>query len=150
MTDGLSFETDLQKFSLLKMAIEQHMPANQILGVQVDELRSGFARIHVPFKDEFIGDFIQGIWHGGILASIADTAGGIAASTVLNDVRDKINTIDMRVDYLHGAIKEDIIVEAELIKVGKRIVKADVKLMQETKGTVAIARCAFSLLRFEE
>lgn len=145
----MEFETEEQKLQLLKMAIEQHMPANAILGFKIEEIRKGFAKLHVPFKDEFVGDFLQGLWHGGFLASIADTAGGIAATTELNDARDKLNTIDMRIDYLHGAIKEDITCEAELIKVGKRILNADVKLIQESKGVVAVARCAFSLKRFE-
>lgn len=61
------------------MAIEQHMPANRIFGFKIIELREGFAKIHVPFKEDFIGDFIQGVWHGGIIASMADTAAGIAA-----------------------------------------------------------------------
>ncbi|MFT7613295.1 MAG: hypothetical protein ACI9J3_002267 [Parvicellaceae bacterium] len=146
----LTYESEEQKLALLKMVIEQHMPANSIFGLKITELKSGFVKIHVPFKDEFVGDFVQGLWHGGILASIADTAGGIVASTELKDARDRLNTIDMRVDYLNGAIKEDIEGEAELIKVGKRIIKADVKLYQKTKGIVAIARCAFSLLKYKE
>ena len=146
----LIFDSDQQKWDLIRMAIEQHMPANRIFGFKIIELREGFAKIHVPFREDFIGDFIQGLWHGGIIASMADTAAGIAASTVLTDARDKLNTIDIRVDYLQGAIKEDLYAEAELLKVGKRIIKADVKLYQQTKGTVAIARGSFSLLSFEE
>ena len=146
----LIFDSDQQKWDLIRMAIEQHMPANRIFGFKIIELREGFAKIHVPFKEDFIGDFIQGLWHGGIIASMADTAAGIAASTALTDARDKLNTIDIRVDYLQGAIKEDLYAEAELLKVGKRIIKADVKLYQQTKGTVAIARGSFSLLSFEE
>ncbi len=148
--EGLQFSSDEQKFQLLKAAIEDHVPANRIFGMKIIELRDGFAKIHTPYKDDFIGDFVQGLWHGGIVASIADTAAGIAASTQRNDARDKLNTIDIRIDYLQGAIKEDLFAEAELLKIGKRIIKADVKLYQETKGVVAIARCAFSMLRFEE
>jgi uncharacterized protein (TIGR00369 family) len=132
------------------MAIEQHMPANRIFGFKILELKDGYAKIHVPFKEDFIGDFIQGLWHGGILASVADSAAGIAASTVLTDARDKLNTIDLRIDYLKGAVKEDLYAEAELLKVGKRIIKADVKIYQASRGTVAIARGAFSLLKFGE
>jgi uncharacterized protein (TIGR00369 family) len=132
------------------MAIEQHMPANRIFGFKILELKDGYAKIHVPFKEDFIGDFIQGLWHGGILASVADSAAGIAASTVLTDARDKLNTIDLRIDYLKGAVKEDLYAEAELLKVGKRIIKADVKIYQQSRGTVAIARGAFSLLKFGE
>ncbi len=147
---SLTYENDQQKWDIIKMAIEQHMPANRIFGFEIVELKEGFAKIHVPFKEDFIGDFIQGLWHGGIIASIADSAAGIAASTVLTDARDKLNTIDIRIDYLSGAIKEDLYAEAELLKVGKRIIKADVKLYQKSKGTVAIARGSFSLLKFEE
>lgn len=147
---GLTYDSDQQKWDIIRMAIEQHMPANRIFGFKILDLKEGFAKIHVPFKEDFIGDFLQGLWHGGIIASVADSAAGIAASTVLTDARDKLNTIDLRIDYLSGAIKEDIYAEAELLKVGKRIIKVDVKLYQESKGTVAIARGAFSLLKFEE
>ncbi|MDC0304090.1 PaaI family thioesterase [Flavobacteriales bacterium] len=146
---SLTYESEEQKWAIIKKAIEKHMPANQIFGVEIIKLKEGYAKIHVPFKEEFIGDFIQGLWHGGIVASIADSAAGIAASTILSDARDKLNTIDLRIDYLTGAVKEDLFAEAELLKIGKRIIKADVKLFQESKGTVAIARGAFSLLKFE-
>mgnify|MGYP002636729322 CR=1 FL=1 len=146
---SLTYESEEQKWSIIKKAIEEHMPANKIFGFEIIEIREGYAKVHVPFKEEFVGDFIHGLWHGGIIASIADSAAGIAASTVLTDARDKLNTIDLRIDYLSGAVKEDLFAEAELLKVGKRIIKADVKLYQESKGTVAIARGAFSLLKFE-
>lgn len=147
---SLIYENEEQKLALIKMAIEQQMPANRIFGFKIIDIKEGYAKIHVPFKEDFIGDFFHGLWHGGIIASIADSAAGIAASTVLTDVRDRLNTIDLRIDYLNGAIKEDLYAEAELLKVGKRIIKADVKLYQESKGTVALARGAFSLLKFEE
>jgi len=66
----------------LKQAIENVMPANKILGLKILEIRLGYVYIQVPFKDEFIGDFTQKRWHGGILASIADTAGGVVGATV--------------------------------------------------------------------
>jgi uncharacterized protein (TIGR00369 family) len=147
---SLIYESDEQKWAIIKLAIEQEMPANKIFGFEILEIKNGYARIHVPFREEFVGDFLNGLWHGGIIASIADSAAGIAASTVLTDARDKLNTIDLRIDYLSGAIKEDLYAEAELLKVGKRIIKADVKLYQKSKGTVAIARGAFSLLKFED
>ena len=54
----------------------------------------------------------------------------------------------MRIDYLTPAILEDIHVSVKLIKVGKRIINADVVLYQsDINKPVAVARCAYSILR---
>ncbi|WP_370086935.1 PaaI family thioesterase [Ekhidna sp.] len=135
-------------FDLLKKGIEDLMPANKILGLQIEELKEGFALIKVPFKDEFIGDFLQERWHGGILASIADTAGGIAGATMLSAMSDRINTVDMRIDYLRGAKKGDVKATAKVIKNGKTIVKVDIQLFQDQKDDpIAVARCVYSVLK---
>ncbi|MCF6222409.1 MAG: PaaI family thioesterase [Flavobacteriaceae bacterium] len=138
------------KFSLLKQAFENKMPANKYLGLKILELKAGYAKIHIPFKDEFIGDFMQKRWHGGIQASIADSAGGIVALTAMNNIGDKVSTIDIRVDYLNGSEPVDLFAEAEIIKNGKRIIKVDVKLYHKKERIIAIARCAFSILRNKE
>ncbi len=136
-----------ERLSLLKSVIEQTMPVNKILGMKIEKLEEGFAEICIPFKEEFVGDFKRGLWHGGVLASIADSAGGLVAlSLALPD--EQVNTIDMRIDYLHGAVEEAIFASGELVKSGKRVIVADVKLFQKhKKEPVAVARCAYSILR---
>ncbi len=127
---------------------ENQIPANKMIGMKVLKLSIGKVEIYVPFKEDFIGDYRQGFWHGGILASIADAAGGLAGFTTLSSPADKINTIDMRIDYLTPAIKADVFVMVNLIKVGKRILNADVFLYQtDIKNPIAVARCAYSVLK---
>ncbi len=123
------------------------MPANKIFGLVIEGFKEGYAKIHVPFKEEFIGDFIQKRWHGGILASIADTTGGIVCASVMDSPKDRFNTIDMRVDYLHGAIEKDLTAEGRMIKHGKRIIKVDISLFQEKDDPIAVARISYSVLR---
>jgi len=135
------------QFDLLKDAIENKMPANKLLGIKIIELTNGFTKIHIPFKSEFIGDYIQKRWHGGVLASIADTVGGIAAMTSMDSLNDKVNTIDIRVDFLHGAKPKNLFAEAKIIKDGKRIIKVDVEIYHQKENIIAVARCAFSILR---
>jgi uncharacterized protein (TIGR00369 family) len=139
--------SDDLKFEFLKNVIENQMPANKLLGLKILELKNGFTKIHIPFKEEFIGDFVQKRWHGGFQASIVDTAAGIAAMTTMQAVNEKVSTIDLRVDFLHGSEPKDIFAEAEVIKSGKRIVKVDVKIYHENKKIIALGRCAFSVLR---
>ena len=127
---------------------ENQIPANKLLGLKIVSITEGKVAIYVPFKNEFIGDYRQGFWHGGILAAVADAAGGVAGFTTLSHPDDKINTIDMRIDYLKPAVLEDIHTVVNLIKVGKRIINADVILYQkDIKNPVAVARCAYSVLR---
>lgn len=135
------------KLALVKDIIENKMPANKLFGLIVIEIDVGYVKLHVPFKEEFIGDALQNLWHGGILASIADTAGGIAGATTISFPHDKINTIDIRIDYLKGATKKDIFAVAKLIKEGKHIIKADIKLFHEEDELIAIARASYSVLR---
>ena len=121
------------KYNLLKHAIENQMPANKLFGLKIMELKEGYTKIHIPFREEFIGDFIQKRWHGGIQASIADSAGGIVAMSTMQSFNDKVSTIDIRVDYLNGSEPKDLFAEAEIIKNGNRIIKADVKLYLELR-----------------
>lgn len=137
-----------EKFILLKQVFENQMPANKFFGLKIIELKEGFVKVIIPFKEEFIGDFIQRRWHGGIQASIADSAGGIVAMTTIDsDLSEKVSTVDMRIDYLHGSEPKDFYAEATIIKNGKRIIKADIKLYHEKSKIIALARCAFSVLR---
>ncbi len=142
-----NFLTTEERLSALKDAIENTMPVNKILGMEIRKLEEGFTEVCIPFKDEFVGDFSRGLWHGGILASIADSTGGLVALSLARP-GDNVNTIDMRIDYLHGAIEQDIFAESNLVKSGKRVIVADVKLFQKhLEEPVAVARCAYSILR---
>ena len=135
------------KLAKVKEIIENWMPVNKLFGLSVVDIDDGYVKLNVPFKKEFIGDALQNLWHGGILASIADTAGGIAAATTISFPKDKVNTIDIRIDYLKGAIDKDICAVAQVIKVGKRIINADMKIFQDEDDLIAIARASYSVLR---
>ena len=142
-----NFSTTEERLAALKSIIENTMPVNKILGMEIRKLEEGFAEVCIPFKKEFVGDFSRGLWHGGILASIADSTGGLVALSQAMP-GDNVNTIDMRIDYLHGAIEKDIFAVSHLVKSGKRVIVADVKLFQKHQDQpVAVARCAYSILR---
>ncbi len=136
-----------RNLSLLKDVIQNVMPVNKLLGIEIRKLEKGYAEVRVPFQAKFVGDFQRGLWHGGILASVADTTGGLVALSMAQP-GDQVNTVDMRIDYLHGAIEADVFGNAMLVKSGKRIILADVKLFQKhQEEPVVVARCAFSILR---
>ncbi|MEO6575732.1 MAG: hypothetical protein ABIP89_17910, partial [Polyangiaceae bacterium] len=62
----------------LRELMEAWIPFNKYLGMKVIEIRKSFARLELPFREEFIGDPMRRALHGGVISTLADTAGGLA------------------------------------------------------------------------
>ncbi|HEY9221242.1 MAG TPA: hotdog fold thioesterase [Lutibacter sp.] len=119
-----------QNIELFKQVIEQNIPIHKFLGLKLLVLEKGFVRVSVPFRDEVVGDFRRNRWHGGIIATIMDSVGGIAGGTHFKSFEDKLSTIDIRVDYLKGAVASSIIVEGKIVRFGNRILVTKMKAFQ--------------------
>ncbi|MGE4297846.1 MAG: PaaI family thioesterase [Desulfovibrionaceae bacterium] len=130
----------------IKHVIEKDIPFDLFLGVQVEETRSGYARLRLPYRPEFIGDSRRPALHGGIISMLVDTCGGTAvwASCAVND---RVATIDLRVDYLRPAPAEDIIAEGEVKLLGNRVGNASVRLYaaSDPDKTVAEGRGVYNI-----
>jgi len=139
-----------KRLQMIKETFQNVMPANKMLGMIIEELEEGYVKIHLPFQKKFVGDFQKGFYHGGFIASVADTAGGLVAYSLARE-GDQVNTVDMRIDYLHGALEQDLYGEASLVKAGNHIILTDIKLFQKHHDQpVAVARCAYSIKRKED
>lgn len=133
---------------LYKNVIENLIPLHTLLGFELVEIRSGYAKIRIPFREELIGDPRARALHGGIIATAMDSVGGAAGMTTLTTFDDKLSTIDMRVDYLRPGKAEDLFVEGEIVRSGNRIIvthmvayQSDPKhLIAEGKGVYNVKR----------
>lgn len=133
---------------VLKQAMEEMIPFNRYLGVRVAEVRKGFARLEVPFRDELVGDPLRPALHGGVLSATADAAGGAAVWVSIEDERARISTIDMRVDYLRPARLVTLVAEATVVRIGNRVGVADVRLFHPDKPdeTIATGKAVYSIV----
>lgn len=113
---------------LLKQVIEEYIPFNKVLGIQADRIERGSVRLSIPFREELIGDPLKRALHGGVLSALADVAGGMATWSALEDPMARVSTIDLRVDYLRPGRPHTIIADGTLVRLGKRVSVADVKL----------------------
>jgi uncharacterized protein (TIGR00369 family) len=131
-----------------KALVEQAIPIHKFLGLKLVEIRRGYAKVAVPFREDVIGDIRRRRWHGGILATVMDSVGGLAGMTHLSSLDDKLATIDLRVDYLKGAEAEGIVVEGEIVRLGNRILvtkmtvwdAAEKEVLAEGKGVYNFIR----------
>lgn len=135
----------------VKKVFQEVIPFHKYMGFLMEEIKSGYCRMRIPFKEEFIGEFREGRIHGGVLTSAIDSVSGAAAGTMINIMTDRIATLDLRVDYLNPALKEDVIIEATVQKSGKRSIFVDAKSYHPSDADKVLAqgRSVFSVKRKE-
>ena len=111
-------------------------------------IEKGFVRVSVPFRDEVVGDIRKNRWHGGIIATIMDSVGGIAGGTHFKSFDDKLATIDLRIDYLKGAEASSIIVEGKIVRLGNRILVTKMKAFQNDE-LIAEGKGVYNFIRID-
>ena len=110
------------------------IPFNKYIGLELTELKVGFAKAIIKFKHELIGDVRINAVHGGVISASMDAVGGMAAVTTLNSIEDKIVTVDMRVDYIRSARNTDLIIEANIVRSGNKIITTNMQVFAANEG----------------
>lgn len=104
-----------------------------------------------PLRPELIGNVMSGHWHGGVIATALDAAGGMAAASLLKSTKDKLATLDIRVDYLKPNKGKALLVTGEVIRSGKSSIVTNLKAFDEaTSELIADGRAVFSVSRATE
>jgi uncharacterized protein (TIGR00369 family) len=128
--------------------LETIIPFHQVLGLQLIEMREGYASIRIPFRQELVGDPRTSRIHGGVISTAMDAAGGAAGITTLSGTEDLISTVDMHVDYLYPGRPEDIIVEGQIVRSGGMLVFTQMKAHHEGDAQIiAQARAVYRVKR---
>lgn len=114
-----------------------------LLGINVAEIREGYARTEVEINDGHINP--MGAAHGGLIFSLADVTAGSCA----NSFGNKASTLNSNISFLAPAMKgTKLIGESKLIKNGKTVKVIDVEIKNE-KGKL-VARGTFSFFDLGE
>jgi uncharacterized protein (TIGR00369 family) len=128
---------------ILKVMAEQ-VPFNRLLGIQGESASAGACVIVLPVRPEFVGDFRRPALHGGVVSSLIDTAGGVAAWSALGP-DESVSTVDLTVDFLEPAgLAAPLRAAAQLVRKGNRVchvrvaVTQDGKLVAEGRGVYNI------------
>ncbi|MCB9748982.1 MAG: hotdog fold thioesterase [Myxococcales bacterium] len=155
MTDADAKQPDRAQ---LIQFFEEGIPFNKHLGVRVTHLDERRAVLSMATKPEHIGDVQRPALHGGITAALADAAGGLVCFSALTNPRDRVSTIDLRIDYLRpGTPGEDLHCEATLVRMGNRVGVARVLVFSGPRPplddperhdrAIATAQAAYNVLR---
>jgi len=118
--------------NLKRMArVIEAMPYAKHLAMEFIDGGEGWARLRMRYQDE--NSTAMKALHGGAISSLIDTTGAMAAWTTAEIATPKYfgSTVGINVNYLSGAIGEDIIAEGRILKRGKEIIYTDVRVTNE-------------------
>lgn len=107
--------------------------------VEVDEAAGSIA-IELTIRPEFQRLPGRPGVHGGVLAALIDITGH---ATIAAKLHHSVATIDLRVDYLRLAGGAVLRAVGTVIKVGRTIGIADIKISDDQGKLVAIGRASF-------
>ena len=116
---------DRQTFEMVKRFMEHNIPFNKLLGMKLVSLGPGRAKMELAFRPEFIGDPFRPALHGGVIAALLDTCGGVAVFTTLSGPDDRTSTVDLRVDFLRPGRQEMLLAQARVVRAGNRVAVVD-------------------------
>jgi len=98
--------------------------------------------LDMPMAPEFERDPGTGQFHGGVIASLIDTAGDFALVLLLGG---GVPTINLRIDYLRPAGGGLLTATASVRRAGRTIGVVDVDVADGTNRLVAVGRGCYSM-----
>lgn len=105
--------------------IRQGVPMAEDIDFRVDEVRSGWAAAHVPFNNRHVRP--GGTISGPIIMALGDAAMYAAILATLGRVEMAV-TSNLNINFLQRPSPTDLLAEATVLKMGKRLAFCEVKL----------------------
>jgi uncharacterized protein (TIGR00369 family) len=136
----------------IKLALNfmEQIPFNKLIGLKVKSFTANEITFKLDMREELVGNWLQGILHGGVIASALDVAGGTAAlvgaysrkSDVPKEERmkslAKLGTIDMRVDYLRPGKGKEFFATASILRIGSKVAVTRMEFTNEAGDLLAV------------
>ncbi len=137
--------------AMVQQFIEQNHGYLSWLGVTVDEFTFDSMTLTIPFDEKLTNPTEPPTMHGGIAATLVDTAGGIALRPHLeNPLGGGVATINLNVNYLRRAAG-DLTARAEVVRTGGTVGISRVTVESETPDgdtqPVAVGQGAYRLFQ---
>ena len=119
----------------------------KLIGMEVVEVRAGYARFRLPFREELTQPF--GVMHGGAFAAVADSAVAIALWGLVG--ADKVfTTIEMKINFIGPVASGEVIAEGNIVHCGRRTAIGDVTLKDQDGRLVGKCLATYMILPLED
>ena len=121
----------MPKISLAEMEeIAHDLPWVDMLGMKIDEIGEGRARVRLPYKADFLRP--GGTISGPAMMGLADYGMYVAVLSAIGRVELAVTT-NLSINFLRKPGQADIIGDCRFIKVGRRLASGEVLLHSESE-----------------
>lgn len=121
----------------------ENLPFNSLLGLHIVRRHRDGVTVECKVRDELRN--AGGYLHGGVAASIADSAIGISLASHFGG-RRPITTTDLKINYLRPVHDGKIVARSHLLKVGRQLAVGRVDIFDANRRLVAIAVVTYLIL----
>lgn len=112
------------------------VPFALLLGIELDDISSGSASLALDVRKELKQN--HGVVHGGVIASLIDTATAFAIITLL-DPKEKVTTVDLAISYLRPVTDGRLRAAAKVVRAGKRLFVVSAEVFDKAGKLTATA-----------
>ena len=117
------------------------------IGARLGEVRPGYCEIDLPYSDAVSQQ--HGFFHGGVVGTIADSAGGYAAYSLMG-ADDGVLTVEYKLNLMAPADGDELIARGYVVRPGRTLTvsRADVMVVKDGQP-VACAALQQTLMRIQ-
>jgi uncharacterized protein (TIGR00369 family) len=119
------------------------LPFAKLIGMKLDDLQPDIAVITIDMRDDLRQP--SGVLHGGVTATLIDTAMAFAVRTRLGPAQATA-TIDLTVHYLRPHINGRFTCTARVVRAGKRIFTVSADVVNDDGKHIATAVSTYTKL----
>lgn len=112
------------------------LPFARLMGMRLVDLRRDEAVIEIEMRDDLRQP--AGLLHGGVTATLIDTAMAFAVITRL-EAEERASTVDLTVHYLRPHFEGKFACTAKIVRAGKRIFTVSADVVNEQGKQIATA-----------
>lgn len=112
------------------------VPFLKLLGIEVESVGPGIATLVVSVRPELMRN--DNIVHGGVMASLIDSAFAFAIIPILDD-GERTVTVDLTIHYLRPLSNGTAKAVARVVRAGRRVITVSAELFDENDKLAATA-----------
>lgn len=133
-----------QKTSLAQTrAVLRGIAFDSLLGMEVSKIHSDGITLRCQVRKKLLN--LAGALHGGVAASLADAAVGVAIHHRFGGKRP-ISTVELKVNYFRPVLKGAVFARARLLRVGSTLCVGRVDLTDEQDRVIGAALVTYIFL----